>query len=150
MNPTQYDAVLGGVNPGPTVASGSAIIGITNKYKRREHKQFCLDMASAQIQVKHYEGRFFWSGPAAEVVDIQDVLCHTKIKCIWESMGKTRWIVYPKAYREEAVVEVQKLIYRNQLPMHSRQLYGTSESYKRQFDALIEMIEVELQLRLVN
>ena len=150
MQPTQYDVIRGGSNLGPSEASGSAVIGITNKYKHPEHKQFCLDMATAQIPVKQYEGRFFWSGPAAEVSDIQDVLSHTKIKCVWDEMGKNKWVVYPKAYGKESVSEVRKLITYNQLPIHSRQAYSNSESYKRQFDALIEMIEVELNLRLVN
>lgn len=150
MNPKSYDAILGGTNPGPSEASGSAVMGIANRYKHPDHRQFCLDMASTQISVKHYVGRFFWHGPGAEASDIQDALSYTKIKCIWDEMGKNKWIVYPKAYSEESVMTVQELIIQNKLPLPSHQRYITPGPYKRQFDALIEMIEVELNLRLVN
>ncbi len=150
MNPKSYDAVRGGSNPSPSEASGSAVMGIANRYKHPDHRQFCLDMASVQIPVKHYEGRFFWTGPGAEVCDIQDALSHTKIKCVWDEIGKNKWIVYPKAYGEESVIEVQGLIAQNRFQIRSPHAGTASEAHKRQFNALIEMIEAELNLRLVN
>jgi hypothetical protein len=74
--PNQYDAVLGGGSPGPL--PGGAILGITNRYSEPEHRQFCLDMAAAQLPVKHYDGRFYWSGPSVIVGDLQDVLGATR------------------------------------------------------------------------
>jgi hypothetical protein len=49
--PNQYDAVLGGRSPGPR--QGSAVMGTTNRYFHLEHRQFCLDMAAAQLPVSH-------------------------------------------------------------------------------------------------
>jgi len=151
-NPREYDAVLGGDRPGPSLSTTSAVMGTTNRYTHPDHRQFCLDMAAAQLRVTQYEARFFWSGPAVQVGDIQDVLSCTKIKCLWETMGKNEWIVYPRSYCKDAVIEVKKMIdEENRLPfVHSRSDYQVSESYKRQFNALIEMIRVEFNLGLVE
>jgi hypothetical protein len=142
--PCEYDAVLGGTNEGPTLQQGAAVIGITNRYTHPDHKQFCLDMAANQIPVAHYEGRFFWSGPSARVTDIQDVLSNTKVKCLWDAMGKG-WIVYPKAYCQEAIIQARKYMNeKNQFPIHDRPGFVSDAAYRRQFEALLQMIEVEL------
>lgn len=105
--PAQYDAVLGGGNnPGPL--QGSAVIGIANRYSEPEHRQFCLDMAAAQLPVKHYDGRFNWSGPSVIIDDFQDVFSATKVKCVWDECG-TRFVVYPKVYSLEAIAAMQTL-----------------------------------------
>jgi hypothetical protein len=142
--PCEYSAVLGGTNKGPTKEQGAAVIGITNRYTHSDHKQFCLDMAANQIPVEHYEGRFFWSGPSARVTDIQDVLSYTKVKCLWDAMGKG-WIVYPKAYSQEAIIQVQNYMNeKNQFPIHDRAGFASDAAYRRQFEALLETIEIEL------
>ena len=58
-------------------------------------KRFCDDMAEAGFEVEHYNGRYFWEGPAVRCDNIQDVLLNTKVKCQWDNMGRG-WIVYPK------------------------------------------------------
>jgi hypothetical protein len=98
--PNQYDAVLGGNSPGPL--QGSAVMGIANRYSEPEHRQFCLDTAAAQLPVKHYDGRFYWSGPSVIVDDLQDVLGATKVKCVWDELD-SRFVVYPRAYSREAI-----------------------------------------------
>lgn len=104
--PNRYDAVLGGNSPGPL--QGSAVMGITNRYFHPEHRQFCLDMAAAQLPVTHYDGRFCWSGPSAIVDDLQDVLGATKVKCVWDELG-TQFVVYPRAYSHEAIALMRSL-----------------------------------------
>jgi hypothetical protein len=150
MQPNQYDAVLGGKNPTPTIEQGAAVIGVTNKYKNPNHRQFCLDMAAASQPIRHYEGRFFWVGPAVQVADLQDALSYTKVKCLWDELGKG-WIVYPKSYSQEAILQVREYIdEKNQFPIHDRVGFASDAAYRRQFDALLEMIEVELGLKPVN
>ena len=104
--PNQYDAVLGGNSPGPL--QGSAVMGIANRYSEPEHRQFCLDVAAAQLPVKHYDGRFYWSGPSVIIDDLQDVLGATKVKCVWDELD-SRFVVYPKAYSREAVALMRSL-----------------------------------------
>lgn len=104
--PNRYDAVLGGNNPLPL--PGSAVMGTTNRYFHPEHRQFCLDVAAAQLPVTHYDGRFCWSGPSAIVDDLQDVLGATKVKCVWDELG-TQFVVYPKAYSHEAIAQMRSL-----------------------------------------
>jgi len=104
--PNQYDVVLGGCSPGPPL--GSAILGITNRYSEPEHRQFCLDMAAAQLPVTHYDGRFFWSGPSVIIDDLQDVGGATKVKCVWDEVG-ARFVVYPRAYSHEAIALMRSL-----------------------------------------
>ena len=46
-------------------------------------------------------GRFFWTGPAVVVDDLQDALSATRVSCQWDSMGRG-WVVYPRAYDHDA------------------------------------------------
>jgi hypothetical protein len=64
-------------------------------YTRPEHLRFVEDMEAAGLEVRHYEGRFFYSGPAVFVDDIQDALSHTKVPCQWDHMG-LGFVVYPR------------------------------------------------------
>ncbi|MEG4286355.1 hypothetical protein QUB68_24810 [Microcoleus sp. A006_D1] len=145
--PNQYDAVLGGRNSQPL--QGSAVIGITNRYSEPEHRQFCLDMAASQLPVKHYDGRFFWSGPAARVADIQDVLSFTKVKCLWDESGGG-FVVYPRSYSPESIGKMmQQLDEENLFPIYAAAKCGAS-SYKRLVDAFIEVIQVELGCQVVE
>jgi len=145
--PNQYDAVFGGCSPGPP--PGRAILGTTNRYSEPEHRQFCLDMAAAKIPVSHYGGRFFWSGPAARVADIQNVLSFTKLKCLWDESGGG-FVVYPRAYSQESIAKMmQQLNEENLFPIYSSAKCGSS-SYKRLVDAFLEVIRVELGCEVVE
>ena len=56
--------------------------------------RFMRDMKRAGVKMRWYEGRFNWTGPAASVNNIQDVLSHTKVPCQWDGMG-LGYIIYP-------------------------------------------------------
>ncbi len=60
-------------------------------------RRFMRDMKRAGLKSKmrYYEGRNVWTGPAVVVDDLQDALCHTKVKCQWDNMGMG-FVVYPK------------------------------------------------------
>jgi hypothetical protein len=62
------------------------------------HQQFTADMELAGYEVRDYQGRFYYSGPAVEVDrnELQDVIRATSVPLQWDSMGKTGLIVYPK------------------------------------------------------
>ena len=66
-------------------------------YHHPDHLQFADDMAEADLDVRHYRGRFYWAGPAVVVDDLQDALGATRVHCQWEQMG-IGWVVYPRAY----------------------------------------------------
>ena len=143
IKPNEYDAVLGGNNPSPK--EGSVVMGVTGRYIDPDHKQFCSDMILASIPVSHYNGRFCWRGPAVRVSDIQDVLSYTKIKCMWDESGRD-YVVYPKTYSRDAVLEVQQQLGNDtQFAIPAPISYGSS-SYKRLFDAFVEMLQLELGL----
>ncbi|MDB5352694.1 MAG: hypothetical protein JWN86_3941 [Planctomycetota bacterium] len=55
------------------------------EYERPEYRVFVRDMRAAGLVVTHYEGRFFYEGPAVSVDGIQDALSNTKVKCRWDS-----------------------------------------------------------------
>ncbi|MEG5236940.1 hypothetical protein [Microcoleus sp. AT9b-C3] len=142
--PNQYDAVLGGNSPGPR--QGSAILGITNRYSEPEHRQFCLDMAAAQLPVKHYDGRFYWSGPSAIVGDLQDVLGATKVKCVWDEVG-SRFVVYPRAYSREAIALMRTLDKVDIIDIDSFTQRG--QPHKRLAENCLEVIYREFGLRVI-
>ena len=142
--PNQYDAVLGGRSPGPLL--GSAVMGIANRYSEPEHRQFCLDMAAAQLPVNHYGGRFFWSDPSAIVDDLQDVLGATKVKCIWDELG-SQFVVYPKAYSHEAIALMRILDKVDIIDIDSFTQRG--QPHKRLAENCLEVIYREFGLRVV-
>lgn len=65
------------------------------QYEKQQYSQFVKDMNNAGLRVRHYNGRFFWEGPAVRCDDLQEVLSETKVPCQWDQMGKG-YIVYPK------------------------------------------------------
>ena len=65
------------------------------KYTKKHYRRFVQDMNQAGFDVEHYEGRFFWSGPAVRTDDLQQTLRATKVSCQWDNMGLS-YIVYPK------------------------------------------------------
>jgi len=70
-------------------------------YKHPDHLRFVTEMEDAGLEVQHYRGRFYWSGPAVFVDDVQDALGATGVRCQWDNMGRG-WVVYPRAYDYEA------------------------------------------------
>lgn len=65
------------------------------EYSNKTFKKFVKDMQKAKLKPYHYIGRFFYSGPAVNVKDIQDAVSNTKVKCQWDNMGLD-WVVYPR------------------------------------------------------
>ena len=65
------------------------------EYTKKHYRRFVRDMKQAGFDVEHYQGRFFWSGPAVRTDDLQQVLSTTKIPCQWDNMG-LGYIIYPK------------------------------------------------------
>lgn len=141
--PNPYDVVLGGNSPSPPL--GSAILGTTNRYLEPEHRQFCLDMAAAQLPVKHYDGRFYWSGPSAIVDDLQDVLGATKVKCVWDEMD-SRFVVYPRAYSREAIALMRSLDEADILSIYFFVKAGT-QPHKRLAENCLKTIHSEFGLK---
>ena len=68
--------------------------GLTN-LKNKTHKQFVVDMYRANLDIKNYEGRWFYKGPAVEVDSISEAMSKTSVPCNYDSMG-TGFIVYPQ------------------------------------------------------
>lgn len=58
--------------------------------------RFMKDMKKAGMtkNMKFYQGRFFWTGPAVSCDSVQDVLSNTKVRCQWDHLG-LGYIVYP-------------------------------------------------------
>jgi hypothetical protein len=65
------------------------------QYTKPEHRKFVEDMEAAGLEVRHYEGRNFYKGPAVDVDDIQDALSKTTVKCRWDQLG-LGFVVYPR------------------------------------------------------
>jgi hypothetical protein len=65
------------------------------EYTKPEHRKFVDDMKAAGLEVRDYEGRNFYRGPAVDVDDIQDALSKTTVKCHWDHLGQG-FVVYPR------------------------------------------------------
>jgi hypothetical protein len=66
-------------------------------YDKPAHVQFVLDMRAAGITVRHYDGRFCYSGPAAATgadADAQAILGATQVRLQSDQLG-LRTIFYP-------------------------------------------------------
>jgi len=66
-------------------------------YENNRFRRFISDMIDAELEdnIRHYNGRFFYSGPAVSCESVQDVLSNTKVKCQWDNLG-LGYIVYPR------------------------------------------------------
>ena len=64
-------------------------------YESKVAKKFIKDMESEGLLPFHYNGRYFWEGPAVVVKYLQDALSCTKVPCQYDSMGLS-YVVYPK------------------------------------------------------
>lgn len=69
-------------------------------YKFSHHIKFCQDMRKVGIAVRHYSGRFFWTGPAAYCEYTDDVTTKTELKCSYEVLGRG-FIVWPLEQRDQ-------------------------------------------------
>lgn len=68
------------------------------KYDSDTCNQFVEDMEAAGLSVRHYRGRWFWTGPAVEVERWQrdDVARATSVALQQDDMG-LGIVVYPRA-----------------------------------------------------
>lgn len=62
----------------------------------KAHKKFIEDMENAGLEIRTYQGRWFWKGPAVSVDSLQDALSNTKVPCKWDQLG-LGYIVHPAA-----------------------------------------------------
>jgi len=67
----------------------------SDDYEKERYKNFCDDMENAGLELRHYDGRYYYHGPAVVVDNIQDALSKTKVPCQWDNMGLD-YIVYPE------------------------------------------------------
>ena len=62
-------------------------------------RQFRIDMAKAERDIRFYEGRFGykgWATRAEDFDDIQMIVRATNVMLQWDQLGKNGYIVYPK------------------------------------------------------
>ena len=74
---------------------------MTETYDNPQYIKFVEDMQEAGIPVQHYDGRFYYRGPAVftnveEGLEKQDVYRATKVKCQEDTLGRYDTIVYPR------------------------------------------------------
>jgi hypothetical protein len=65
-----------------------------------EHIKFTEDMEEAGFEVRDYNGRFFYKGPAVATdrsngPSLQDVMGATRVPLQWDNLGLD-YIIYPK------------------------------------------------------
>ena len=98
-----------------------------------------------QLPVKHYDGRFYWSGPSVIVDDLQDVLGATKVKCVWDELG-SQFVVYPRAYSSEAIALMRSLDEADILSIYFFVKAGT-QPHKRLAENCLKTIHSEFGLK---
>jgi len=64
-------------------------------YDSPTFERFVRECREAGLEVEHYEGRFFYTGPAVRTKDVQEVIRATRVKVQWDNLG-LGYIVYPK------------------------------------------------------
>lgn len=63
-------------------------------YTDPDHIKFIDDMEDAGLEVRHYNGRFFYQGPAVSVDALQDAMSETKVSLSYDTLG-LGYIVHP-------------------------------------------------------
>ena len=63
-------------------------------YNHPDAKQFIADLAGAH-QIRHYEGRNAYEGPAVYVDSREEAMAATTIVCAWDNLGK-QFVVHPR------------------------------------------------------
>lgn len=64
-------------------------------YTQQSYKRFIAECYDAGFVLRHYNGRFYFKGPAVVTDDIAKVIRTTTVPVQWDNMG-LKWIVYPK------------------------------------------------------
>jgi hypothetical protein len=64
-------------------------------YKQDSYRRFVAECYDAGLSLRHYNGRFYFKGPAVVTSDISIVIRATTVEVQWDNMGLD-WIVYPK------------------------------------------------------
>lgn len=69
-------------------------------YDNEECNQFVKDMVAAGLEVRDYQGRWFWTGPAAvssrdDGIYEQDIYRATSVPCQSDNLGFD-YIIYPR------------------------------------------------------
>lgn len=67
-------------------------------YTKKDSLKFIADMDEGGYKVEHYQGRFYWEGPAVRVNDayeLSDVIAATSVRCQWDNLG-LGYIIYPR------------------------------------------------------
>jgi hypothetical protein len=62
------------------------------------YARFIEDMEAAGYEVRPYEGRHFYHGPAIRLDDraqLQDAIRATALRVQWDELGRSGLIVYP-------------------------------------------------------
>ena len=77
---------------------------LARAYSDPDCRTFVHDMEAVGLEPFHYNGRYFWEGPAVSVDDLQDALGATRIKCQFDALG-LGFVVYPRASDRGKVVE---------------------------------------------
>ncbi len=67
-------------------------------YETQRYEQFRQDLEEAGYEVEHYQGRWFYQGPAVRIDsdELQDIIRLTDVKVQWDELGKDGLIVYPR------------------------------------------------------
>ena len=68
-----------------------------------DFRKFVREMRAASFMLQHYNGRFFYQGPAAVVTAVQDGLRVASMPLQWDSYG-LNYLVYPKVPGQQSTV----------------------------------------------
>lgn len=63
-------------------------------YVKPDHVQFIDDMETAGLEVRYYQGRMFYHGPAVSVDNLQDAMSETRVSLKYDQLGLGH-IVHP-------------------------------------------------------
>jgi hypothetical protein len=61
-----------------------------------DHQKFCNDVRAASYEPLHYNGRWFWSGPAVIADTVEEVTAVTDVDCIYDNMG-LGYVIHPSS-----------------------------------------------------
>lgn len=61
----------------------------------KDHQEFVRDMHNSDLTCQHYNGRFFYKGPACVVDSVEEARSRTKVQTTSDNMG-LGFIVYPR------------------------------------------------------
>lgn len=67
----------------------------TSEYTRLSHAVFASEAANAGLDVRRYQGRFGYDGPAVVADSVNEVIRHVSVPCQNDQMGRGV-VVYPR------------------------------------------------------